>query len=76
MQQNSHLIWARYALFYLVFRCFDCSNHPASVFCAECFENGDHSNHRYEKFAAGGGNCDCGNPIPIKKQGFCKNHTG
>lgn len=57
-------------------RCFDCSQHEASVFCVACFEKGNHEGHRFSKMQSGGGNCDCGNKSAIKPSGFCSDHCG
>ena len=59
-----------------VYRCYDCSDHEAAVLCIACFEAGNHTGHRFKKISSGGGNCDCGNPLAIKKTGFCRNHSG
>ena len=61
---------------YSVYRCYDCSDHEGSILCSKCFEAGHHNGHRFSKIHSGGGNCDCGNPLAIKKMGFCKDHTG
>ena len=46
------------------------------MLCGKCFEAGQHSGHRFSRIHSGGGNCDCGNPLAIKKMGFCKAHSG
>lgn len=59
-----------------VYKCFDCFIHEAAVLCVQCFEKGHHAGHRFKKFQSGGGNCDCGNPLAMKKHGFCVDHSG
>lgn len=59
-----------------VYKCYECFIHDAAVLCNECFEKSNHKGHRFKKFPSGGGNCDCGNPLALKKEGFCCDHTG
>ena len=59
----------------LVYQCQDCKIHPDSMWCEECFENGEHDGHRVMTSMASGV-CDCGDSASVKPEGFCKNHQG
>ena len=60
----------------LCFCCWDCSNEQDNhMICDSCFFNGNHRNHRVI-YCYNIGCCDCGDAIIIKKESFCKNHSG
>lgn len=47
--------------------------HEGNLICGECFQEGNHKNHRYVKMRDMG-TCDCGNENIMKKSGFCAKH--
>lgn len=59
------------------FKCYDCELvNENQIYCADCFLNGNHENHRCFTLFAGGGCCDCGDSNILKPTGHCKNHNG
>lgn len=56
--------------------CLDCQKSNASCICMKCFLAGNHLNHRASMGVTKSGNCDCGDCMLWKKEGFCPNHHG
>ena len=52
--------------------------HGTCVICQDCFEKGDHKNHKGVRLnrQISGGICDCGDPDSWKESGFCSDHIG
>jgi len=58
------------------FKCKDCQMDASCIICKECFEKGDHKNHRVIRQEGCNGCCDCGDEMAWKKEGFCSMHKG
>lgn len=58
------------------YSCLDCQMDPTCIICKECFENGDHTGHRFQIKQHVSGMCDCGDPDAWKAEGNCINHNG
>ena len=63
--QTCGLVWSENCVAYT---CRDCGTSPYTVLCADCFHDGDHRGHDYNK-VGGQGVCDCGDETAIKKEG-------
>ena len=60
----------------MAIHCCNCSNHPQSCFCLQCFLEGQHPGHEYLVRPNSTGNCDCGDLSLWKRSGFCPKHYG
>ena len=61
----------------IVYHCRDCAKDRSTFICVQCFENENHTNHKFEVIR----NpekvmCDCGDIHALQKSGFCKDHDG
>eukprot|EP01132_Coremiostelium_polycephalum_P008243 gene8243-10131_t len=55
--------------------CDNCCLDSTSIFCAQCFKDGDHIGHKFQMLrTSGNGCCDCGDGDSVKESSFCFKH--
>ena len=57
------------------YKCNTCALNPGMCLCEECFNNGNHSGHNYNRKSMGinsdGAFCDCGDEKAIRSGNVC-----
>ena len=59
----------------LCVKCDNCSKTISSIFCLQCFLNGNHKNHSIIVEKSNHGFCDCGNELYTDPAGHCCKHA-